>query len=156
MTIYDESVLLTDQVDQILREYPTDSFTRHWNIYKENYATLDWTDCYIKVIPQKRYVNVALLGNGFLIDIDGEEGEPSIIREGLAIVPLDTISTVMVRGRGMPDVEELRDSTLVVTTVISGSNQQGPFWMADNEEEEASLFRFVRALIEKTILKGKS
>jgi hypothetical protein len=97
----------------------------------------------IKIMPSMKYIDVAVLGEGLVIDVDGcEDGSVG----GVMLVPLGMVRSIHFFSKPLESLPFTEDSTLVVTTRLTGPTPGGPYWMAENPEEETDLLRFAGIL----------
>ena len=136
-------VQLLEQVDTMRQRYPSESFERYWGFYKASTDIQDVKAFLIKTIPETKYIDVAVIGDGLVVDVDGcEDGSES----GLAFFSLKTLRSVHFHTEAIASLPFTEGSSLVVTTRYSGPAAPTPYWMAATPEEEENLLGFANVL----------
>ena len=134
---------LMEQVDSLREQYPSESFERNWSLYKASIDIQDIKGFLIKTVPSMKYIDVAVLGEGLVIDVDGcEDGSVG----GMVLAPLGMVRSIHFSSTPLESLPLTKDSTLVVTTRLTGPTPGGPYWMAANPEEEKNLLQFAGIL----------
>ena len=132
-----------EQVDDLRQRYPSESFERYWGFYKASTDIQDIEAFLIKIIPENKYIDVAVIGNGLVVDVDGcEDGSQS----GLSFFPLKVLRSVHFHTKGLAALPLTEGSSLVVTTRLSGPASSAPYWIATTPEEEEDLLGFANVL----------
>jgi hypothetical protein len=97
----------------------------------------------IKTIPEVKYIDVSVIGDGLLVDVDGgDDGS----HKGLIFFPLKMLQSVQFHTEGLASLSFTEGSSLVVTTRLSGAASPSPYWMAATPEEEERLLEFANVL----------
>lgn len=134
---------LIELVDHLREQYPSESFERNWQIYKDNMEVQDVREFLVKTIPSMKYINVAIIGEGLVVDLDGcEDGS----RAGTGLHSLRAIRSVQLHSEAPESLSFTEGATLVVTIRFTGGTANAPYWFATGEEEEKDLLRFANAL----------
>ena len=136
-------VQLFEQVDSMRQRYPSESFERYWGFYKASLDIQDIKGFLIKTIPETKYIDVAIIGDGLVVDVDGcEDGSQS----GLAYFPLKMLQSVHFHTGVLASLPMTEGSSLVVTTRLSGPASANPYWASATPEEEERLLEFANIL----------
>ena len=134
---------LIELVDHLREQYPSESFERNWQIYKDNMEVQDVREFLVKTIPSMKYINVAIIGEGLVVDVDGcEDGS----RAGTGFHSLRAIRSIHLHSEALESLSLTEGATLVVTTRFTGGLANVLYWVATGEEEEKNLLRFASAL----------
>ena len=136
-------VELFEQVDSLRRELPSDLFERNWGFYKASFDIQNIDAFLVKAIPSMKYIDVAVIGEGLVVDVDGSEDETS---GGVIVAPLNMIRSIHFLPGSLESLRLTEGSTLVVTTRLVGANPGGPYWAASTPDEEQDLLHFVGVL----------
>ena len=145
---------LLEQVDSLRKKYPSESFERNWSIYKSSLDIQDIEAFLVKTVPSMKYIDVTVIGEGLVVDVDGSEDESL---GGVMVAPLGMIRSIHFFSEPLEALRLTEDSTLVVTTRLTGATPGGPYWVASTPEEEQDLLLFagvLRRLIVRTQSKG--
>ena len=134
---------LMDRVDSLREKYRSESFERNWGFYKASLDIQDIEEFIVRTVPAMKYIGVAVLGEGLVIDVDGCE---DVSVGGVMLVPLSMVRSVHFVTEPLESLPLTEDSTLVVTTRLTGATSAGPYWVAANREEEEDLLRFAGVL----------
>ena len=135
---------LETRVVELLDTYASGSFQKYWGYYKESVAPSDVKAFFVKLRPSENYLNVAVIGEGLLIDVDGDDAPES---GGIGVHPLTSVRSVYVRTNPPPTLPRARTASLVVFTQLAGGTG-GPYWFAEDSEEERDLLRFSKILLD--------
>ena len=134
---------LMERVDSLLEQYHSESFERNWSFYKASLDIQNIEGFLIRTIPSTKYINVAVLGEGLMVDVDGcEDGSTG----GAILVPSGMVRSIHFYREPLESLPLTKDSTLVVTTRLTGPAPGGPYWLATNPDEEKDLLRFAGIL----------
>ena len=136
---------ISNCIDEILEAHDTGTFKKHWEFYKKTVSIPVVQAFYLKTDPGRGYFNLAILGNGKLIDIDNEQANNS---GSCSVCSLDSITGVILRAGNLPSFDGTKNATLVVLTDLTGGRANGPYWFAESPEEEESLLGFAHCLLE--------
>ena len=90
------------------------------------------------------YCNVAIIADGLLIDIEGDDNDNT---GNLTFQPLESISAVRVRAEPLRGLDHSRDALLVVLANRVGEEGVGLHWVAKTEEDEERLLAFAKTLV---------
>ena len=136
-------VQLLEQVDAMRQRYPSQSFERYWGFYKASVDIQDIDAFLIKTIPETKYIDVSVIGDGLLVCVDGcEDG----FQSGLAFFPLKMLRSVHFHAEAIASLPITEGSSLVVTSRLSGPAAPAPYWMAASPVEEEGLLGFANVL----------
>ena len=135
---------LEDEVSELIESYGSDSFKKYWEYYRETFSLSDVTAFFIKIQAETNYLNFAVIGDGLLIDVDGDN---TADQGGISVHPLTGIRSIYVRTHGLPTLSRARNASLVVFTHLAGG-AGGPYWIAEGSLEEKELLAFSRKLVE--------
>ena len=141
---------LINRVNSLREKYPSESFERNWGFYKASLDIQNIEAYLIKTIPSLKYIDVAVLGEGLVVDVDGAEDKSL---GGVMLTPLDMIRSIHFFSEPLESLPFTEGSTLVVTTRLTGAGSGGPYWIASTPEEEEELLSFadvLRRLLRRT------
>ena len=139
----DKRVRLLEQVDSLRQQYPSESFERHWEFYRASLDIQDIKAFLITTIPETKYIDVAVIGDGLVADVDGcDDGSHS----GLAYFPLKALRSVHFHTGAIASLPLTEGSSLIVTVRLSGPASPAPYWMAATPKEEEDLLGFANVL----------
>lgn len=141
----DLKIQLDRLVKDVLETYDTGTFRRHWEFYKSTGAINEVKRYYVKIDSENRYFNVAVLGDGKIVDIEGDSNNEA---GGLSIRSLSAIGGVILRAGSSPTFPRAQRATLLVVTQLTGGRANGPYWFAENPEEERQLLTFIQPLVD--------
>ena len=88
-------------------------FAQYWELYEETADTskIEWF--YLNVEPQQPlkggYCNVAIIGGGLLIDVEGDDTNHS---GSLSLGPLESFSSVAMQKGALPGLSHSQDASL--------------------------------------------
>ena len=128
-------------VNQYLEESYSDAFTLRWGFYKTAIDIQDVQAYYVKVKRDINYINVAILGDGLVVDLDGDNSNED---STFSIHPLRMIRSVYLADDGIEGNELTEDATLMVNCRLTGGG--GFYWFAEDRAEEVDLLGFVKVL----------
>ena len=135
---------LEKKVSELIEIYNPSSFRKYWQLYKEAFNVTEVGAFFIKVQPETSYMNVAIIGDGLVIDVEGSD-DPE---EGaVSAHPLRDIRSIYFRTQALPTLSRSRNASLIVITHLVGTTG-GPYWMAESSTEEKELLAFSRKLAE--------
>lgn len=128
-------------VSQYLEELYSDAFNLRWTFYKTAIDIQDVQAYYVKVKRDINYINVAVLGDGLIVDMDGDNSNEDCT---FSIHPLSMIRSVYLTDDGMEGIELTEDASLMVNCRLAGGG--GFYWFAEDRAEEVELLGFVKVL----------
>ena len=136
-------VQLLEQVDAMRQLYPSESFERCWGFYKASVDIQDIKTFRIKTIPETKYIDVSIIGDGLVAGVDGcEDGSQS----GAFFFPVEKLLSVHFHVGAIEALPFTEGSSLVVYVRLSGPATTTPYWMAATPEEEEGLLGFANVL----------
>ena len=134
---------LDETVMDLIWRHKFDTFGRYWEIYKKTALISDVSAAHIVAKPEEGYLNVAIVGDGLLVDIEGED-HPS--QGELSVDQIGAISGISVNVGSLAGFPKSQGASLVVVTRLRGAPNAGPYWAAWTPAEETSLMEFARSL----------
>ena len=155
MTTRDLSAQLKRIVEKAIEEHELESFAEYWELYEATANTKEvqafflrtevQEDAAVFIIGEAVYCNVAIIGDGLLIDIEGDDsdGTGSLVFHSLA-----SVSGVSIHAEPLQNLPSSRGASLVVLANRVGEEGIGLHWVAKTEEEEERLLEFAEALVE--------
>ena len=146
----DRSDQLAQKVDRVIDENDIPTFEEYWELYEHAADTLNVQAFYLRIDSQSlfggpsRYCNVAILGDGLIVDIEGNDDG----RSGrLSLERLDSITSVSIHAGSLPGLSSSQGASLVVLAHRSDESGVGLHWVAKTEEEEKHLLDFAQSLV---------
>ena len=97
------------------------------------------------------YCNVALIGDGLLVDVEGDDSDN---KGSLTYRSLEFVSGVSIYAGPLRGLDSSRGASLVVVTRKVGEEGIGLHWIAKTEEEEEHLLQFAQTLLKAISKKG--
>ena len=122
-------------------------FARYWELYERSAAIADLRSFFVRVETRSTsggYCNAAIIGDGLLVDVEGDDGNNS---GSLSVQSLDDLGRVLIHVgplRGFPLSQGAR---LVVLALPKGQEQAGSHWVAKTPDDEERLLEFATELI---------
>ena len=137
---------LTEQlhkaVDSIVVEHDLEVLEEYWELAKHTLTGHPVRRFYAR--GEEDYANVAILTDGVVADIEGDDTED----EGfLTVYRISSLSRVGFYKEQVPTVPDSDDAELVVTVHITGISDLELYWIAKTEPEAEHLLEFGRALV---------
>ena len=142
------SASLSKTVEAAIGEHDLSIFAKYWKLYEETADTSSIQRFYINVESQQFYAggycNVAIIGDGLLIDIEGDDIRGS---GGLIMESLESVTKVSIYAGPLPGLQNSQGASLVVTADSIGESDIGFHWIAKTEDEEKHLTLFAKSLV---------
>ena len=145
MTNRDQSEKLEERIAEVFALYSTITFRRYWELYKQTAEISEVQGLFVHANPEESYYNVAMIGDGRLVDVEGDDSDNS---GGLIIRALDLVSGITFRTRPLEGFPRTQGASLVLLTKLLGETNPGPYWVARNPVEEGRLLGFARSLVQ--------
>ena len=158
MTTRNLSAQLASIVERAIEVHKLEKFAEYWELYADAADVQSIKGFFVRTEPRASfysgggYCNVAIIGDGLLIDIEGNDNDNT---GNLTFQPLESISAVRVRAEPLRGLDHSRDALLVVLTNRVGEEGVGLHWVAKTEEDEEHLLAFAKALV-KAISEDRS
>lgn len=152
------STQLARIVEEAIEEHNLEQFAEYWELYKSVVHVQNIEGFFVRTEPNLYpygsggYCNVAIIADGLLIDIEGDDSDDT---GNLSFHPLESVSGVRIRPGPLHGLEASREALLVVIANRVGEDGIGLYWVAETEEAEEDLRQFVRILL-KAISKDGS
>ena len=137
-----------EQLDRIVTQGITlhnAKFRQYWELYKQAAEIPDVEGLFVKIEEEARYSNVAVVGDGRLVDIEGDDSDDS---GNLHIYSLGAVREVIIRLGSLPSLPSTKGATLLVVTRLAGQDGTGPYWVAKTPEQEEKLLSFAQCLVQ--------
>ena len=138
---------LDHMVERSIRYEHLETFARYWRLYQRTAVITEVEGFFLRIedrSPAGGYCNVAIIGNGLLVDVEGDD----VDRSGtLTAHSLDAFNEVFIHIgplRGLPSSQGAR---LVVVAELKGQEDAGTHWVAKTFAEEDMLLEFAAVLI---------
>ncbi len=148
MTNRDNSAHLTRIVENAIQEHGFSRFAQYWKLYRDTADISTVQRFFVRTESDSfypgGYCNVAVIGDGLLVDIEGDDRQS---KGGLAIQSLDSITKVSIHAGSLPGLRNSQNATLIVIARRAEDTEVGPHWIATNEEEEGHLLQFAHTLV---------
>ena len=154
MSTRDLSAQLNRIVAKAIEEHELESFEEYWGLYEEMAKVNSVKAFFVRIEKQNGrsvlrrgdYCNVAIIGDGLLIDIEADDSDDS---GNLFVQPLRSISRVSVQNGPLQNLSHSQGASLVVISSRIGEEHVGPYWVAKTDEEEEYLLKFAQALVQE-------
>ena len=143
MNLSEETARLEQIIEDLIRQHNYDTFRKYWEIYRDTAQIADASAVHIVSKPSDGYLNVAIIGEGLVVDIEGEDGPR---RGELNVDPIKGIGGMLISTEPLPGFPKLNGASLAVVTKLMGEPNAGPYWGAWSQEEETTLKDFARSL----------
>jgi hypothetical protein len=98
---------------------------------------------YYFATTEPKYGNVAVITDGKVIDIEGDDSDGS---GSLTIRDLSSIAAVHLRTAPMEGYQRSAGASLLLSTRLVGESNTGPYWVAVTTQQEERLIQFASAL----------
>ena len=147
----DRSDLLEQIVEKAIEEHKLVKFAEYWELYRNTADISSIQRFFVRTKANTdpffggAYCNVAIIGDGLLVDIEGDDSQSS---GGLRIESLETVSSVIFHVGSLPGLRNSQNASLVVIADQVGETGVGLHWVAKTEEEEEHLVQFGRSLVQ--------
>ena len=120
---------------------------RYWDLCNQANRVEDVKAFYCFTTNEPKYGNVAIIVDGKLIDVEGDDSDGSGY---VAIRDLSSIAAVHLRLAPIDGYKRSQDAVLAVVTRLVGESNAGPYWVAVTPQDEEHLLQFADALVEHT------
>ena len=123
------------------------AFERYWDLYKHTAEISNVRGFFVKTQSdtfRSGYCNVAIIGDGLLVDIEGDDSRNS---GSLTFDSLSSITTVSIHDGPLPGLSSSNGASLVVCANRVNETEIGIHWVAKTEEEEEHLLYFSECLV---------
>ncbi len=124
------------------------SFRKYWKLYKQTTPLTEIAGFFFRSEPNEGYFNLAILGEGRVIDIEGDDKEN---KGNLSVIGTDSVEEVIFRIEPLPNLRNAQNASLTVLLKRTGQGATGPYWAAMTPEEEERLHDFAQRLIGETV-----
>ena len=137
---------LTEQlhrvVDSISSEHDLEVLEEYWELARHALKGRPIRRFYVQA--EKGYANVAILTDGVVADIEGDDRED----EGsFAVYRINSLSRVGFYREQVPTVPDSGEAELVMTVHVTGISDLELYWIAKTEPEAEHLLDFGGALV---------
>ena len=122
------------------------SLSHCMGLYRQTAEISDIRALFIRKDERAGYYNIVILGDGRIVDI---ESPVRHVPGTIHIHPLSSVSEVFINQGSLPQLPDSQEASLVLMLALTGLDQSGPYWAANNPEEEAQLKRFARTLVQE-------
>ena len=143
MPDHDDTSKLETVVETILAEKELETFAEFWSLGKELIEGIPVRAYYSRT--EGSYVNLAILTDNLIIDIEKNENDAN--PGGIGIGVIKSIATVYFRAGPIQTIPDSETSQLTVITLMIGTIDPGPYWIAKTDSEREDLTRFGKALL---------
>ena len=150
MSNIDRSVQLSRIVESAIEEHGLDMFAQYWELYEETADISEIQRFYVNIEPQQTsgggYCNVAIIGDGLVVDIEGDD----VRRSGsLSLDSIEKISSVGIHMGQLPGLPNSQNASLVVVVQRVGESDVALYWTARADDDEERLLEFARVLVQR-------
>lgn len=125
------------------------AFKRYWDLYKDTSEISSVQGFFVKTqsdIFRNGYCNVAIIGDGLLVDIEGDDSRNS---GSLTFDSLNSITTISIHDGPLPGLSSSNGASLVVCANRVNETEIGLHWVAKTDEEEDHLLHFAECLVQE-------
>ena len=122
-------------------------FARYWELYERSAAVADVRRFFVRTETRLMgggYCNAAIIGDGLLVDVEGDDGDHS---GSLTVHSLDAFDEVFIHAGSLPGLPSSQGARLVVVAELKGKEDAGTHWVAKTPDEEDRLLEFAEELI---------
>ena len=144
MSAFNQTRQAGTAVAELLSGHSLDTFRRYWALYERAVAVQNVQAFYLKIEPEQGYCNFAVVGDGKVVDVEGDDSNGS---GGISIRNLSAISGVAFYLGSLTGFPRTQGASLVAVAKLVGETASGPYWAAWTEDEERQLVGFARVLI---------
>lgn len=138
-----KSQSLHASVSEMLGQYGLSTFSRYWKLCNQAERMKDVEAFYCFATAEPKYGNVAIITNGKVIDVEGDDSDGS---GSVTIRDLSSIAAVHLRTAPIEGYKRAESASLAVSTRLVGESNAGPYWVAVTAQEEERLIQFTSAL----------
>ena len=131
-------------VQDLLERYDLNTFRRYWELLKRTAPLRDVQAFFFCVDPATGYCNVAVLSEGKVIDVEGDDSDGT---GGASIRDLASIAAIHLRLGQLEGFSRTHGASVVAVTRLMGEAGSGPYWSAQTPAEEDRLLRFAQNLV---------
>lgn len=135
-------------VGRMTEEHELGTFALYWSLYQDAVDVSNVQRFYVMVEPQPNsnggYCNVAVIGDGLIVDVEGNDEQSS---GDLSVYTLDSLIGVSVHAGALPGLPNTQDAILIVMVGQSSAPDAGLYWMAKTAEARERLIEFADALV---------
>ncbi len=144
----DRSTQLTRIVQRAIEEHQFTKFARFWELYERTTDIQRIDAFYIRtevlISNGGGYCNVAIIGDGLLIDIEGDDNNST---GNLTFQTLKSVGEVEIHTSPLQGLHSSQGASLVVLT-NSVEGDIGVHWVAKTEDDEEHLLQFAQTLVQ--------
>ena len=141
-----QTVRIDEIASEIISHDRTNMFYNYWSLYKQTAYLSDVKDFFFRSDPEEGYHNLAIIGDGKVVDIEGDDTNHS---GNLGIIRLSSVARVFLRLHPFPNLAHAEDASLTLLISLLGQEGTGPYWGAKSSKEEERLRAFSRTLIQE-------
>lgn len=135
-------------VEKAIEEHGFGTFAKYWELYEETVDVSDVQRFYFTMEPQWHgnggYCNVAIIGDGLLVDVEGDDTRRS---GGLNMQTLDSVTRVSAHAGALPGIPNAQGATLIIMTDRANEHNVGIYWVAKTDEDQERLIQFTSTLV---------
>ncbi len=152
MNTRNRSAQLARIVEQAIEEHDLEKFADYWELYENTADIQSIKEFFVRIerrpysSSRRAYCNVAIIGDGLLIDIEGDDNDNTGY---LTFNSLESISGIEIHLEPLRGLDSSREASLIVIANRVGEEDIGLNWVAKTEEEEEHLLQFARVLVKE-------
>ncbi len=135
---------LADKVAQILSINNANRFRQYWAMYEQTAEITGIQGLIVTSEENTGYFNVAIIGDGRIVDVEGNDSEGS---GSLSIYPIKSVSEVTLHQGSIPSLSHSQGASLVLLLGLVGQDESGPYWTAKPPGDAEQLLKFARTLV---------
>ena len=136
---------LANEVRRILSCGNAGRFRQYWELYKQVAEITAMQGLFIRSDDGAGYFNVAIIGEGRIADIEGDESGGT---GAMHVYPLSSVRELALHRGPLPSLPHSQGASLVLLLSLTGQDSSGPYWVAKTPDDEERLLSFSRSLVQ--------
>ena len=137
--------VLVKAIEQVRLLSNTREFFSYWELYREVADIEQVEDIFFHFDVENGFYNVAMLGDGRIVDIVGDHSDGS---GGLGVYAPNSIHGVIVRREPLTALRHTKDASLLVVARQAGRDyDESLYWFAKTREQEQQLVKFAQSIV---------
>lgn len=121
------------------------NFRQYWELYLQTAETSSIQNLFVRAAEGGGYSNIAIMGNGRIADIEGDDNENS---GSLRFYALSTVSEVILHRGSIKSLSRSQGASLVMLIRLGGTDESLPYWAATTPDQEVQLLEFAQSLVQ--------
>lgn len=120
-------------------------FRQYWELYLQTAEPSNIQNLFVRADEDGGYCNIAVMGDGRIADIDGDDNENS---GSLRIYALSTVIEVILHRGSIVSLSRSQGASLVMLIRLGGTDESLPYWAAFTPDQEVQLLEFAQSLVQ--------